>query len=1828
MPPPTGQPPPPGPPPGASAAKGKQGKAVNTNTAGPPPSKPPSGAPSTSPKKKPDQSPNGRRASRPPKSGDAPPRGQPPPEGAPPKGNPPPSKGGAPPKGGPPSPSKSKGGPPPPSKGGPQSPSKSKGGPPPSSKGGAPPKPKSGGPPPATVATPPNGPMKGPPSMWTENGGKETKEVLQMRNAGLQALAAQTRVTIAKQEMPAPMFLQGEPGALPSLQPKGVLSDSSTISALSVDSALNDTGSISVPTLANATSEDTTVVDNMTEEDEPSPLDTVLAMMTKEEIRQKEEWAKFEEEKKQVKKTKKGDRKQAEEDLDKKQEALYAGWVAKNKELRGLLETCQQHDRNTDALRVEEIEHDLATTKAQHESDAAALQQAKAQLEAKEAEHASAKKSIDAKLSSLKTAMRFAQDGNDKSQLANIEKMITETKAKEEKLVADQSKEKEALAKAVQETEERIASSKEVMGRKQSLLEDSTSLKEKEKKSWTKWFSKKKLDVNSDGDGEKMNAVEELLDEEEDEGEYDDGRSVTDIYKDMQNKENLQRLAWDGMQKKQVELTEELDAAAKKGDRKKVEAIIGSMRVEKETVDAKVGEWEEANFTLRKQLDVAQTRELREKQGDGASTLSKAELKKIKSGQIDAMQRKALEKTMVADLAKQLEETRKQLQRDASSVSNAQSGLDLTTDRWCISLNNATDKIAELNAQLANTHSAQDTAKEESLIEQIRKLEEEKAKNQAAFDEERAALTKELSVLQTSLKANEDKSKRLKHLIEDLGQTAVATDDVTEMELDNTPSDAMIEAAKPVKFKKWTKDGNKRPEHFDPNYVEVVPEMSPQELVISQIKAAEREQMMAWRQLELRSSALNRELEKTKVNGGDSLKVMQAIKALEEEQKELCGKWQKANVELKQSLDDTIRRDQEMKKHYERVDKAHLSKTTNMLTFAQQEQQNEIKEQLSLLAKSLEIAQRNHDEETVKSISLSILRVEEGLRTIAATSGSEIGNTQDNFQPKGLKSPLHLATKAKNFFWGSGKKKQQEQDESGVLSDEEGEEGAVDDDTNPQADSASATDSKGAVLQTQLNTLDQQLRVLEKKRVESMTKYDAVNEVLMEEIEEQKLIRKMAKSTEESAQDKMARRTKAKLVIDKLRDFKMERENTEKTFESHKLNIMGEMLKLRAQLFKNSSWRLGDPGKGGGAVNGSANIEDQAGGEMYELEDNGQFVASPTNKGSFKQNWEPKDSAKEYKKLSETSPLRKRVTQMEAWKASMPPQPIKSINLNESMNSSVNLSLEIIPFDEEGGGPKELQNTAFSLGEALRGTAGSPSNSSMHLLTAMKTRALPSITTVARMGKKVEAESLNQDQKFNRANLDQLMRPLVELALQGKEYATAEGITGDLVDFLCPLDGESWSAHNASLMDLISIKAEIGLCPQVCEPPGKITYLNALELVISGEESRDLSEWRQQQKAKSGSRMMNLNPEGVTLTEEDRNALDSIKALQKKLTNEGKHDDIRVQQRRQASEASRRRMKEPNAPKQFSPVKKKEGGFFGLDFSSDPNHSPGKVNAEPIDFTSPRKAKVLKEGYAVNHLNLSPAQAEELRDLIKDELVLQQPIRRYKDPSPNHMSPNIENVGVSEADVLPGVTAGLIDVAMNGGIWAGNSDQVVGELKGEKAILSKLKKEDFGERLYRTQTKVQKMRLSDGFNYEINHGNTLRSSKTMGREDEGEHREDVKEWNKERNKHRKTAESKLKKEKKVDIKFRTVDGILGELESSVVDSNGNLLAHDYEDSILHEPADSEDIIPAAMSYKLTPEEKSLKMKAKKAMERRKKKELAQRLEASKKRLEKKASEVI
>lgn len=237
-------------------------------------------------------------------------------------------------------------------------------------------------------------------------------------------------------------------------------------------------------------------------------------------------------------------------------------------------------------------------------------------------------------------------------------------------------------------------------------------------------------------------------------------------------------------------------------------------------------------------------------------------------------------------------------------------------------------------------------------------------------------------MLQTNLKANTEKSTRLKHLIEDLGQAA-EKEDVTEItQYDTTPSDAMVEAAKPVKFKKWTKDSSKRPEQYDPNYIEIVPELSPQELVISQIKAAEKEQMLVWRQLELEASKLNKELERVKVEGGESLKVMGLIKELEEKQKQQYLSWQKANKDLKKRLDESIRRDQEMKKHYERVEKTHLAKSTNMLTFAQQEQKNEIKEQLTLLSKSLDIAQRNHDQETVKQISLSILRVEEGLRTL------------------------------------------------------------------------------------------------------------------------------------------------------------------------------------------------------------------------------------------------------------------------------------------------------------------------------------------------------------------------------------------------------------------------------------------------------------------------------------------------------------------------------------------------------------------------------------------------------------------------------------------------------------------------------------------------------------------------------------------------------------------------------------------------------------------------------------------------------------------------------
>lgn len=101
-----------------------------------------------------------------------------------------------------------------------------------------------------------------------------------------------------------------------------------------------------------------------------------------------------------MKKVKKNDRKQAEEELEKKQQAVYAGWLAKNKDLRELLDTCRQHDKDTDALRVEEIEHDLATNKAQHESDAAALEQAKTQLGVMTAEHDKATQSIQAKVSS------------------------------------------------------------------------------------------------------------------------------------------------------------------------------------------------------------------------------------------------------------------------------------------------------------------------------------------------------------------------------------------------------------------------------------------------------------------------------------------------------------------------------------------------------------------------------------------------------------------------------------------------------------------------------------------------------------------------------------------------------------------------------------------------------------------------------------------------------------------------------------------------------------------------------------------------------------------------------------------------------------------------------------------------------------------------------------------------------------------------------------------------------------------------------------------------------------------------------------------------------------------------------------------------------------------------------------------------------------------------------------------------------------------------------------------------------------------------------------
>ncbi|GMI18045.1 hypothetical protein TrLO_g3953 [Triparma laevis f. longispina] len=1682
---------------------------------------------------------------------------------------------------------------------------------------------------------------KAPPSMWVENGTKETSEILSLRKNGLQALALQTKSLILKQQMPAPMFVRGdgEPGSLPSLQPKGILSDSSTISALSVDSTLNDTGSVSVPNLANAESEDTTVVDDMMggEDKETSELDIVLAMMAEEEIRQKEEWSKFEEERKKVKKVKKNDRKQAEEDLEKKQQAVYAGWLAKNKDLRELLDTCRQHDKDTDALRVEEIEHDLAINKAQHESDAAALEQAKTQLGAITAKHDKATQSIQAKFASLKTAMEFAEEGKDAAQLANINRLIAETKAKEEKLRAEQKIEQEALAKAVEEIAEKEASSGEIFRRKSALLADSADLEQKETKRWSKWFGKKKKDMSSNQNGSTQNGaqkeeVEELLEED-----YDDGRSVDAIYKDMQSKENLQRLAWDGMQKKQVELTEELDKAAKKGDRKKVEAIIIDMSAEKEKVDEKVATWE-----LRRQLDAAQTRELKTNQGQTGSNLSKEELSKIKAGQIDAMQRKAVEQNMLQDLATQLEETRKQLKEDSTLVSCAESDLDEANDKWCTMLNDATDNLADLNSQLTDAHDGGDAKKEKKLIEQIRKAEETKAETQASYDKEKESLTKELSMLQTNFKANTEKSTSLKHLIEDLGQAA-EKEDVTEItQYDTTPSDAMVEAAKPVKFKKWTKDSSKRPEQYDPNYIEIVPELSPQELVISQIKAVEKEQMLAWRQLELEASKLNKELERVKVEGGESLKVMGLIKELEKKQKQQYLSWQKANEHLKKRLDESIRRDQEMKKHYERVEKTHLAKSTNMLTFAQQEQKNEIKEQLTLLSKSLDIAQRNHDQETAKQISLSILRVEEGLRTLEGVkSAVPVSKTvEESFRPKGLSSPLNLASKAKKFFFSGGKKglgkNEKDEDESGVLSDEEGEE-----EEQVGALGGGAMEKKGAVLQTQLNTLDQQLRALEKKRVESMTKYEAVNEVLMEEIEEQKLIRKMAKATNESPQDKMERRTNAKLVIDKLRDFKLERENTEKTFESHKLNIMGEMLKLRAQLFKNSSWKLGAPGKDGASVNGRSNIEDQAGGEMYELEDNGQFVSSPTNKeGSFKQNWEgyKAPTPEEYKRLPSTSPLRKRVTTREAIKANAGPSPIKTINLNDSMNSSVNLSLEagLVPYEGDDG-VKEQQDTAFSLTEALSGRAGSPSKSSMHLLIAMKTRAVPSITSVVRMGKKVSGADLNEDQRFNRASLDRTMRPLVFLARKGKDYATGEGLTGDLVDFLNPMDGEEWSAHSTSLMDLISIKAEVGLCPEVQNPPGKLAVMNALELVISGEESKEVWEWREGQinkRVRSGSRMLDLTLKDKQLSVEDRNALESIQVLQTKLAYDVTDESLRLNERKAAGMISRARMKDSNATKPFDNTKKKNPNFFSLDFQSNSNHKPGSVRNEEVDFTSPRKAKVLKQGYAVNHLNLSPSQAEELRLRVKDDLVLgPTPKRPYLSNQPNHMSPNIEKVNVNEAgEVFSGVAPGLVKSASTGVKWIGGIEV---EFEAEQNAKAKAKPENWADRLHNAQTNAQKMRMTDGFNMDVSHNQTLRGEKELGRRGSTI---ESKKWDVERNKHRETAESRVKKKERMDPKFRTVEGILGELEKSVVDEQGNLLDHDYESSFVFDKGldgealalDTEalDVMATAFSYKLTPEEKSLKAKAKKAMARRQRRDEQERLNASKRSLAKKGKEVL
>lgn len=86
----------------------------------------------------------------------------------------------------------------------------------------------------------------------------------------------------------------------------------------------------------------------------------------------------------------------------------------------------------------------------------------------------------------MKTAMEFAEEGKDAAQLANINRLIAETKAKEEKLRAEQKIEQEALAKAVEESAEKEASSGEIVRRKSTLLADSADLEQKETKRWSK----------------------------------------------------------------------------------------------------------------------------------------------------------------------------------------------------------------------------------------------------------------------------------------------------------------------------------------------------------------------------------------------------------------------------------------------------------------------------------------------------------------------------------------------------------------------------------------------------------------------------------------------------------------------------------------------------------------------------------------------------------------------------------------------------------------------------------------------------------------------------------------------------------------------------------------------------------------------------------------------------------------------------------------------------------------------------------------------------------------------------------------------------------------------------------------------------------------------------------------------------------------------------------------------------------------------------------------------------------------------------------------------